>query len=344
MQFHGLMLLRDEGDIVAESLAHLLTWLDALHIYDLGSTDGTWDIVQDFAARDTRVIPYKREPTVYSDSLRCVLFEHCRRHFAAGDWVLKIDGDEFYHVAPPAFVRERLRPSESMVYLQWYFFRLTTTEAAAYDTGAVSIAADRARSIRDRRRFYKVSRYAEPRMFRYRETMRWPSTVHWPYNTGLVARERIPILHYPHRDPAQMRARFALRAAMMERSAKAGDHWRTDDWQSELVDPATGVTVGVARGARRGLAGENGIDTGPLLHWEPGTPLPEVHLHDQVAPLPRRLAQRFVHATLLPWLDRRRPGFDAAYRPQIIPNAENARIGAQCSPATADRWNPPDAA
>ena len=322
MRFHGLMLLRDEADIIAECLTQLLTWIDALHVYDLGSTDGTWEIVQDFAARDTRIIPFKREPTVYTDSLRCVLFEHCRARFEAGDWVLKVDGDEFHPVAPPGFVRERLRPEEGMVYLQWYFFRLTT----AYDSGEVSTDVDRRRSVRDRRRFYKVSRYSEPRMFRYRETMRWPQDVHWPYHAGIIARERLPILHYPHRDPAQMRARFALRAAMMERSAVAGNHWRTEDWRSELVDPATGSAVGAARGEAQGLAGENGIDTGPLFYWEPGAPLPEAHLYEPSPSWPRRWAQRFAYAALLPLLDGRRPAFDPAYRPETISDEENARL------------------
>ncbi len=323
------MLLRDEADVLAETLAHLLTWIDALHVYDLGSTDGTWDIVRGFAARDARVIPFKREPTVYHDGLRCVLFDRLRGGFTPGDWVLKIDADEFYPVPPPRFVRERLRPAEGMVHLQWYFFRLTTAEADAYDSGAVSVTEDRLRPISERRLFYKVSRYSEPRMFRYRPTMRWPHTTHWPYNAGLLARERLPVLHYPHRDLPQMARRFALRAAMMRRNAAAGGHWKTPDWRGELVDAGTGVALGAKGDAREGLVGENGIDTGPLLFWEPGAPLPEVRFHQHLSPWPRRLAQRFAHALLLPVLDARRPGFSAAFRPDVIPDGVNDHLSAE---------------
>ena len=323
------MLLRDEEDIVAETLAHLLTWIDAVHVYDLGSTDATWDIVQDFAARDERIIPYKREPTVYSDGLRAVLLEHCRDRFRAGDWIVKIDADEFYPLPPPTFVRERLEPCEGMVYLQWYFFRLTTAEAGAYESGRVSLSDDRRRSIVERRRFYKVSHYSEPRLFRYRESMSWSAELCWPYNAGIVARERIPVRHYPHRDNVQMQQRFRLRAAIMELGGRTGDHWRLADWRQDLVDEASGLTVSREQGRKEGLAGESGIDTGPLLHWALGTVLPEVRLHDQAAPPLRRAAQRLVYATMLPWLDRRRLSQMPSYCPVIIPEAENVRIGAQ---------------
>ena len=61
MRYHGIMVLRDEGDIIAHTLTHLLTWVDSLHVLDTGSTDDTWDIVNDFARRDSRVRPVGRD-------------------------------------------------------------------------------------------------------------------------------------------------------------------------------------------------------------------------------------------------------------------------------------------
>src|SRR5437762_4185 len=54
MAFHGIMVVRDEGDIVAQVLAHLLTWVDSLHVYDTGSMDGTWEIGEDAARGERR--------------------------------------------------------------------------------------------------------------------------------------------------------------------------------------------------------------------------------------------------------------------------------------------------
>jgi hypothetical protein len=308
------MLLRDEEDVIADCLDHLLGWIDGVYILDLGSTDRTWDIVQDYAARDKRVVAFEHRPIIYDDNLRSYHFHHFRDRFDPGDWVMKIDADEFYHVDPPRFVRERLRAGDSAVHLQWYFFRLTRREVEDYDSGRVDILEDRRRPIWERRRYYKVSEYAEPRMFRYRRGMQWSHSASFPYNAGFVARERIPIRHYPHRDPLQMERRYRLRAAMMKLKPHAWGHWELDDWRTEVVDER-GATAGSAAGQKSGVAGESGVDTGPLLYWEPGTELPERPLHNHVPPLRRRLAQRIVHPLLLPLLDARRPPYDPAAAP-----------------------------
>jgi hypothetical protein len=325
MAFRGMMLLRDEEDVIGQCLDHLLTWIDALYILDLGSTDRTWEIVQDYAGRDKRVVPLEHRPILYSDNMRGYIFHQVREQFLPGDWVMKIDADEFYHVAPPRFVRERLRAGDTAVHLQWYFFRLTTQEVADYESGRVDVWKDRQRPITDRRRFYKISEYAEPRMFKYRRSMRWPDKASFPFNAGFVARERIPIRHYPHRDPPQMERRFRLRAAMMKLSAHAGGHWKLEDWRKELVDEHGAAAS--AQGQRSGLAGESGIDTGPLHFWAPGTELAEQPLYNHVPPMGRRVTQRLIHPLLLPILDRRRPTYDpAASPPQPIPAEVQAEL------------------
>ena len=317
MRFHGLMLLRDEIDIIVQNLEHLLSWIDGLYILDMGSVDGTWEIVQEFARRDPRVVPFFSRPIVYDDNLRSMVFNEYRGRFDPGDWVMKIDADEFYHVSPPNFAKERLRALDSAVLLQWYFFRLTTQESTEYESGKVSIDEDRKRTIEDRRRYYKISTYAEPRMFRYRRSMKWPCNASFPYNAGFVSRERIPIRHYPHRDPRQMEMRFRLRAAMMKlEGAHAGGHWRLEDWRKELVD-ANGASM--SQEGKVGLAGERGIDMGPLLHWQPGTPLVEQPLHNHVPDALTRLQQRIVHPLLLPILDSRRPTYDPSFQATSIP-------------------------
>src|SRR6267142_3346994 len=105
MRFHGLMLVRDEEDILPQCLDHLLTWIDGLYVMDLGSTDATWDIVHSYAAKDRRVFPLLSEPIIYGEGVRSFLFARFRDRFANGDWIMKVDADEFYHIPPPEFVR-----------------------------------------------------------------------------------------------------------------------------------------------------------------------------------------------------------------------------------------------
>lgn len=319
MKFQGLMLLRDEADVIAQSLEHLLSWIDHLYILDLGSTDETWDIVQEFAGRDRRIVPFETRPIVYQDSLRCVLFSQFRDRFKNGDWILKIDADEFYDVLPPTFVAERVRRGETSVWLGWYLFRLTTQEVSAYESGGMDVLTDRERPIEDRRRYYNIPEYAEPRMFVYRDTMQWPLSVSFPFNAGYVARERIPIRHYPHRDPLQMEKRYALRSAMMKLKASAGPHWRLNDWRRDLVDLEAPNTLTPSI-EPEGLAAAPGHAAGQVRKWEYGTALPPIEGSAHLMDWPKRSVQRIIHPLLLPFLDRVRPTSREPFDLQLIPD------------------------
>jgi glycosyltransferase involved in cell wall biosynthesis len=132
MKFHALLPVRDEADIIAQCLQHLLTWADSVYIFDTGSVDNTWEIVQDFASRDKRVVPIRKEPVYYSETkLRGYMFHVARKQMRDGDWFLRVDADEFHHVLPPEFVKTYLQPHETIVYHQYYDFQLTESEVAA---------------------------------------------------------------------------------------------------------------------------------------------------------------------------------------------------------------------
>src|SRR5690348_671537 len=130
MKFHVLLTVRDEADIMAQSLRHLLSWSDAIYVFDTGSVDATADIIQQFAQADKRVALLKKEPVFFSEKrLRGWIFDQARRRMREGDWFVRADADEFHHVTPPEFVRTRMRRHETVAYHQYYDFRLTASEA-----------------------------------------------------------------------------------------------------------------------------------------------------------------------------------------------------------------------
>jgi hypothetical protein len=145
--------------------------------------------------------------------------------------------------------------------------------------------------------------YAEPRLSQYRDTMQWPPTVSFPFNAGFVARERLPIRHYPHRDPAQLERRCRLRAVMMADKENRANwtrpelhHWAEQEWRKFITpDDAPG-----------------------LKHWTPGMPLEEVQQTNHLAKAHVRIAQRLAHAFLLPLLDSRRAKWPEETYPQRI--------------------------
>ena len=300
-RFHALLPVRDEADIIGQSLRHMLTWADAIYVFDTGSVDDTWEIVQDFAAQDRRVIPLKKDAVFYSEThLRGWMFHQARKNMRAGDWFLRVDADEFHHVPPPEFVKTRLRRHETIAWHQYYDFRLTASEVTAWEAGRETLA-DRKRPIEERRQRFTPSKYSEPRLCRYRETMQWPETHSFPCNAGYVARERLPIRHYPHRDPEQLRRRCQLRSIMIANyhrdwTQPETHHWSDGEWR-KFITP----------------------DNLPGLHfWQPGTELPQFHFTSHLRPPLIRTAQKFVHTFCLPILDRTRAKWpETAYPPKI---------------------------
>jgi glycosyltransferase involved in cell wall biosynthesis len=304
MRFHALLPVRDESDIIGQCLAHLLHWADAIYVFDTGSEDETWEIVQDFAAKDHRVRALRKDAVFFSETrLRGWMFHQARQHIRDGDWFLRVDADEFHHVPPPEFVKLRMSKHETIAYHQYYNFCLLESEAANWEAGRETVA-DRARPIHERCRWYKPSVYSEPRLCRYRSTMQWPPTVSFPFNAGFVARERLPIRHYPHRDPLQLERRCRLRAVMMADAENSRNwtrpelhHWSQNEWR-KFITP----------------------DSDPeLQYWTPGTDLPEVHLLNHLANSHIRVMQRLAHGFLLPILDRLRTGWSDDAYPQRIP-------------------------
>jgi Glycosyltransferases involved in cell wall biogenesis len=299
MKYHALLPVRDEADIIGQCLDHALHWADAIYVFDTGSVDNTWEIVQHFASREKRIVPIRKEPVYFSETrLRGYMFHVARQQMRDGDWFLRVDADEFHHISPPAFVTTWMRKHETAAYHQYYDFRLLQSEVNAWKAGKETLK-DRERPIKDRRRHYTVTAYAEPRLCRFRSTMQWPLTASFPFNAGYVARERLPIRHYPHRDPVQLERRCRLRAVMMADRENRGDwsHWAEREWQ-KFITPD---------------------DLPGLKYWKSGAELPLVHQTNHLKPPHIRAVQRFIHASCLSILDRLRAKFPAVGKPQPIP-------------------------
>jgi glycosyltransferase involved in cell wall biosynthesis len=297
----------------------MLTWADAIYVFDSGSVDDTWEIVQEIASRDTRVKPIKKDHVYFSENLlRGWMFHQARDNMKTGDWFLRVDADEFHHIPPPEFVKTRLKSNETIVYHQYYNFALLQSEVADWEAGKESLA-DRSKPIESRRKWFLPSVYSEPRLCRYRDTMQWPKEVSFPYNAGYLARERIPIRHYPHRDPVQLKQRSILRTYMI---GLAGDQLFTGYSREDVIrlrDLVEGnKNEEINNDWRKFIVSD---ETPGLRCWTPDTMLTEVHYLNHIPAINKRLAQWILHSYGLPILDRMRSKWNAESYPQKIPES-----------------------
>jgi len=126
MRIFVIMTVRDEGDIIAETLQAFLEWADEIFVYDNGSLDNTWEIIQEIVCQNKGRITARREDVLFSDSIRGYVFALVRKRLTDGDWVCMADADEIYHISPRVFLATQCEPHEQVVFMQYYNFLFTT--------------------------------------------------------------------------------------------------------------------------------------------------------------------------------------------------------------------------
>lgn len=294
------MVLRDEADILPQTLDHLLSWLDGLWVLDTGSLDGSPDLLADRARQDQRLTFVGTQPLAFTHRNKAILFERIRSNFRKGDWICRADADERYLVHPPTFLAERVARRESVVAARMLDTVLLRRDLAAWESGREGIA-DRARPIDDRRTHFIANDFPEVRLFRYRPSMRWPATLMQPRFCGVMARARIAVRHDKWRDPLQAQWRSTLRQVMAPRMAVGGEHWTSQPWQSQV------------RRANEAM---------PWARWEQA-PQPPRH----IPPPAKHMAVRFAHASgAVRLVERLLPGTRADWALDTLPPEVEARL------------------
>jgi Glycosyl transferase family 2 len=242
MKLHAIMVTRDEGDIIAQVLKHLLGMVDFLYVYDTGSLDDTWSQVLAFAKHETRLIPFKSEPAIFFTAIKSYPFNHFRNRFTRGDWIIKADSDEFYLEDIRSFIQMKVMWYENVVFKLTQDYRFTSEDAKAWDEQRETLG-DRVHPIQQRRKYWVTYSYSEARIYRYRPGMKWTPWCAEPYFRGVIAKNRIPVAHYQDRDPLQIHRRWTIRKfAAAKKGAGIGRRveWSSmDNWRQRIVNADT---------------------------------------------------------------------------------------------------------
>ncbi len=230
-KIHSICVLKNEADIIGHCLDQALSWSDHVILYDGQSTDGTWEIVQERARRDPRVIPWKQDGKVFQESLRAEVFNAYRHLAKPGDWWCHLDADEFYVTDPRAFLRQVHRPYDVVWGLMVEYY-LTQQDVDTLDFQAPIEA------LLPRLKHYRA-KHAEPRFFRHRDRLVWRPDRGWPDHMGLSWRRTIPFRHFKYRSPEQIQRRLDTRRSNVERGFPGWEHARTASWRDQIAAPNT---------------------------------------------------------------------------------------------------------
>lgn len=205
MKIFSICCVRDENDIVGETLEAALRWSDRIFVFDNGSVDGTWETVQAVASRNPKIEIVGHDDRVFTDELRGEIFEERRAVASPGDWWCRLDSDEFF-IDDPARFLARVPSSYGFVLSATFNFYFTDLDLQEYERSPSEWLNQ---PVQDRLRFYQ-NNWSEPRFVRHRNDLRWGGLI-WPHNRGRTFPLRMRLKHYPYRSPAQISKRLEIR-------------------------------------------------------------------------------------------------------------------------------------
>jgi glycosyltransferase involved in cell wall biosynthesis len=231
-RIYGLMIVKNEADIVGQSLAHALGHCEKIVVLDNMSSDGTWQIVEDLARRHAgRIVAHCRIGERFHDGLRAIGYNAFHHELGPRDWWLRLDADEFLNESPWPVLAQAEREGADFVRANQMEFALTDADVAAIARGEDS----RERPIEERRRHYRVA-WREFRLFRNDPAIAWDPARNKQFPQNLskarVASRAIFNRHYALRDIEQVKTRIAARKGSLSFT-----HVTEADWQA-YVRPA----------------------------------------------------------------------------------------------------------
>lgn len=228
MRLFGIMVVKNEADVIAQCLSELSRWFDRIFILDNGSTDGTWEILQ--SMESDRVVLWKQDSSPFRRTMRAEIFNEFRGEARSGDWWYIADSDVFLAEDPREFLGSVPR-SHHVVFKKSIDYFLSPECVSEYEfTGDFS---------RDREhiKFISPDCWAEIRFFRHRDRLRWELTEEKPAHIGVWHPDPILIRHYQYRSPAQMQRRLDVRNRIpRDTQGRPFRHVKETDWH-ELLKP-----------------------------------------------------------------------------------------------------------
>ena len=232
-----MCLVKNEADIIVETLQAARQWCDFIYVFDNGSTDGTWELILDLSEESNdQLVAYKHDPAPYRNSLLGEIFDHYRANSCEDDWWCRLDADEIYIDDPRIFLATIPDRYEVVwgAFFQYYF---TNRDLALYERDPPLYSDDV--PVEQKLRYYK-NNWSERRFFRYRKQLTYEpgGESAWPRGLGDAYPVRIRIKHFQYRSPQQIQKRLDTRreAVSRGRAFRHEERYVEQSWRARVAD------------------------------------------------------------------------------------------------------------
>lgn len=234
MKINAICMVKNEGDVVEETLLNAMKYCHRIYIFDNGSTDQTWDVVSSMAARFKQIEIAFRSDEPFTNQLRNRVYNKYHHLYSDKDWWYILDADEMLSESPVPLLERAEKAGKSCVKSWFAQFYFTDSDLASYEN------EDKTLPIALRRKHYQVN-WKEWRYFKNDPMKRWPehTSDRVPYFSNKVFGESTVIRHYAHRTPEQLEKRNQIRVNDPESFVHVTSKKHIASW----VKPADGLRV-----------------------------------------------------------------------------------------------------
>jgi glycosyltransferase involved in cell wall biosynthesis len=262
MRVHLIGVIKDEADIVGQTIVRAAEVADHVYVRDIGSTDGTLEILQEAATKYPNVIVYSEHAPVYTDDLRRDVFLKFRENSKPGDLWGRYDSDEFI-LEDPRAVFAKAAPMDDVLWGSFFNFYMTEKDVAQFDEDPSRY--DDHTPIEGRMRYY-LNNWSEPRFVRDHRGLNWKEGRDWPSLLNHCVTQRIRIAHYSYRSPKQIDARLVSRWKMSATGDTVSPIDILPDFRDHILDTTNvlGTADEITAIAKRMVVEANGV---PNITW-----------------------------------------------------------------------------
>lgn len=237
MKIYGICLIKNEADIIEYCLHETSKWADKIIVYDNGSSDGSWEIVNRLSITNQKIIPWKQDSKPYHDGLRGEAFNAFKHELVKGDWWAIVDADEFFMKNPSEFLK-KVPSYYHLIKTISYEYLVTNEDVEEY------LLVNHFPEDLAFLKYYKPQAYSENRFMRHRKGLKWNPNerMKWPQYSGVVFPTHLPLKHYQYRSPEQIQKRLTVRK---QATQDGYAYFRRDlktDWK-EIIKPRNEVLL-----------------------------------------------------------------------------------------------------
>lgn len=235
MKIYAISLVKNEVDIIEYCLRSAAQWAEKIIVYDNGSTDGTWELVQKLAMEIPEVIAWKQDNKAFYEGIRGEAYEEFHHLAKEGDWwCFRLDSDEIYPYNP-AIELKKIEDKYQVVAKESIEYVLTHEDIEEFDfSNLMPVNFDNIR-------YYLPSTYSEVRFFRHRNRLRWSPGRDMPKHMGITSPHRIKVQHFQYRSIPQMINRIEVRKKARDAGYVNWEFSENNDWKSLLFDRSAAI-------------------------------------------------------------------------------------------------------